>query len=45
MVIRKLPKLQTVSGATGGDISQGTTYKNTGTSTATYYNIYSVLVK
>ena len=31
----------TVSGATGGDISQGTSYKNTGTSTATYYNIYS----
>ena len=31
----------TVSGATGGDISQGTTYKNTGTSTATFYNIYS----
>ncbi len=35
------PIIQTVSGATGGDISQGTTYKNTGTSTATYYNIYS----
>ncbi len=34
-------KTQTVSGATGGDISQGTTYKNTGASTATYYNIYS----
>jgi len=31
----------TVSGATGGDISQGTNYKNTGTSTATYYNVYS----
>tara|TARA_B100000886_G_scaffold30124_1_gene18948 strand:+ start:2128 stop:2742 length:615 start_codon:yes stop_codon:yes gene_type:complete len=31
----------TVSGATGGDISQGTSYKNTGTSTATYYNVYS----
>ena len=31
----------TVSGATGGDISQGTTYKHTGTSTATYYNVYS----
>ena len=31
----------TVSGATGGDVSQGTTYKNTGTSTATYYNVYS----
>ena len=31
----------TVSGATGGDISQGTSYKNTGTSTSTYYNIYS----
>ena len=35
------PITQTVSGATGGDISQGTNYKNTGTSTATYYNIYS----
>ncbi len=34
-------KTSTVSGATGGDVSQGTTYKNTGTSTATYYNIYS----
>ena len=33
--------ISTVSGATGGDISQGTNYKNTGTSTATYYNIYS----
>ena len=31
----------TVSGATGGDVSQGTSYKNTGTSTATYYNVYS----
>ncbi len=35
------PIVQTVSGATGGDISQGTNYKNTGKSTATYYNIYS----
>ena len=35
------PIIQTVSGTTGGDISQGTNYKNTGTSTATYYNIYS----
>ena len=35
------PITQTVSGATGGDISQGTSYKNTGTSTATYYNVYS----
>ena len=35
------PISDTVSGATGGDISQGTNYKNTGTSTATYYNIYS----
>ena len=35
------PITQTVSGATGGDISQGPNYKNTGTSTATYYNIYS----
>ena len=33
--------ISTVSGATGGDISQGTNYKNTGTSTATYYNVYS----
>ena len=35
------PITQTVSGATGGDISQGTNYKNTGASTATFYNIYS----
>ena len=35
------PIIQTVSGATGGDISQGTNYKNTGASTATFYNIYS----
>ena len=35
------PIFDTVSGATGGDISQGTNYKNTGTSTATYYNVYS----
>ncbi len=34
-------RTSTVSGASGGDVSQGTTYKNTGTSTATYYNIYS----
>ena len=34
-------KTSTVSGASGGDISEGTTYKDSGTSTATYYNIYS----
>lgn len=34
-------KTSTVSGASGGDISEGTTYKDAGTSTATYYNIYS----
>ena len=31
----------TVSGTTGGDVSEGTTYKDSGNSTSTYYNIYS----
>ena len=34
-------KTSTVSGTTGGDISEGTTYKDAGTSTSTFYNIYS----
>ena len=34
-------KTSTVSGTTGGDISQGTTYKDSGTSIATFYNNYS----
>ena len=34
-------KTSTVSGTTGGDVSQGTTYKDSGTSIATFYNIYS----
>jgi len=31
----------TVSGTTGGDVSEGTTYKDAGSSTSTFYNIYS----
>ena len=34
-------KTSTVSGTTGGDISEGTTYKDSGTSESVFYNIYS----
>ncbi len=34
-------KTSTVSGTTGGDVSEGTTYKDAGSSTSTFYNIYS----